>query len=69
MAIQMLDNSLWKVINKRDYLQFNTVRQLRAAVLDVYSATSMSHASRYLPKSHLVSVLHIYKGAMYLALM
>ena len=35
VAIQILEKSLCKVRNRRNYLQFNTFRQLRASVSDV----------------------------------
>ena len=60
VAIQILEKSLCKVRDGRDYLEFNTVRQLRAAVSDIYSATSTAHASRYSLKSHWGSVLNTY---------
>ena len=44
--IQILEKSLCKGKNGRDYLQFITVRQLREAVSDVYSATSTAQARR-----------------------
>ena len=64
MAIQMMEKSLCKRRNGRSYLQFNNVCQLRAAVSDVYSATSTAHKSRYSLNSHRVSVMHMYKGSM-----
>ena len=69
MVIQMLDKSLGKGRKGRNYLQFKTVRQLRAEVSDVYSATSMAHKSRYSLKSHRGSVINMYEGAMQSALM
>ena len=69
VAIHILEKSLCKGKNERDYLQFNTVCQLRSAVSDVYSATSTSHKSRYSLKSQHDSVLHMYEGDMQLALM
>ena len=38
VAIKMLEKSLDKGRYGRNYLKFSTVRQLRAAFLDVYSA-------------------------------
>ena len=46
VAIQILEKSLCKVRDGRYYLEFNTVRKLRAAVSDIYSAMSTAHASR-----------------------
>ena len=65
--IQILEKSLCKRINRRNYLQFSTVHQLRAAVSYVYSATSTAHDSRYPLESHWGSVLHMYEGDMQLA--
>ena len=69
MAIQILDKSFCKGRNGIYSLQFNDIPQLREVVSDVYSATSMAHASRYSLRSHQVSVLQMYEGAMHLALM
>ena len=68
VAIQILEKYLCKVRDGRDCLQFNTVRQLRAAVSDVYSATHTAHNLRYSLKSHRGSVIHMYKGAVQSAL-
>ena len=42
---------------------------MRAAVSEVYSATSTAHESRYSLNSHQGSVLHIYKRAIHSDLM
>ena len=65
VEIQMLEKSLSNGRNTRNYLQLNTVRQLRAAAPDIYSATSDAHSSCYSLKYNHISVLHMYEGAMH----
>ena len=59
MEIQMLDQSLG-----RKYFQFNTVGQLRAAALSVYSATAADNSSNYSLKSNRGIVFHMYEEEM-----
>ena len=68
VSIQILEKFLCKGRNGRDYLQFNTVCQLRAAASYVSSSTSMDHASIHSLKSHMGSVLHMYEVDMKSAL-
>ena len=65
VVIQVLEKSLSNGRNTRNYLQLNTVRQLRAAAPDIYSATSDAHSSCYSLKYNHRSVLHMYEGAMH----
>ena len=69
VAIQKLEKSLANRRNGKNYIQFNTIRKLRAAALDIYSATSAAHSSRYSLKSHRRSVLNIYEDVMQSLLM
>ena len=64
VEIKMLEKSLSNGRNGRNYLQFDIVRQLQAATLDIYSVTAAAHSSRYYLKYHRGSVLHMYEGAM-----
>ena len=68
VSIQIMDKSLCKGRNRRNYLHFNTVCQLQAAVSDVYSMISKTHESGYSLKSHQGSVIHMYEGDMQSAL-
>ena len=68
VSIQIMYKSFCKGRNRRIYLQFNTVRQLWAAVSYLYSMTSTTHKSRYPLKSHQGSVLHMYEGDIQSAL-
>ena len=52
VAIEMMENYLYKRRNVIEHLQFNTVYQLQEAVSNVYFETSFSQASRYSLKSH-----------------
>ena len=52
VAIQMLVKSLSTGRNVRNYLRFNTVRQLKAVASEIYSATAAARYSRYYLKSH-----------------
>ena len=65
----MLEKSLSNRRNVRNYLWFNTVRQLRVAALEIYSATDADHSSHYSIKSHNGSVLNLYEGAMQYSIM
>ena len=62
LDILIMEKALGKGINGRNYLQFNTFRQMRAAVSDIYSATSTDHERRYSLNSHRGSVLHMCEG-------
>ena len=64
IAIQMLEQSLLPGRHGRPYQQFNSVRKLRAAISDIYSASAASHSARYSLKSHGGNVLHMYEGPM-----
>ena len=69
VAIQKLEKSLANRRNSKNYIQFNTIRKLRAAALDIYSATSAAHSSRYSLKYHRGSVIHMYERVMQSSLM
>ena len=65
----MLDISLSNGENGWNFIQFNGVRQLREALLDIYSATDTAHSSCYSFKSHHGRVLHMYEGVIQSLLM
>ena len=64
VEINMLDKSFSNRRNVRNYLQLNTARNLRAAVLEIYPSTSDAHSSRYPLKSHCQILLRRYEGAV-----
>ena len=69
VTIQIMEKYLFKGINGREYLQFNTFHQLRAAVSDVYSTTPTAHGIIYSLKSNWGSLLHIYEGSIHSSFM
>ena len=69
VALQMLEKTLKKGRHGRDYQQFDSVRPLRAAMSDLYSASFSGHEARYSLKSHRGNVLHMYEGPMQSAFM
>ena len=64
VAIHMLEKLLSNRRNDRSCLQFNTVRKLQMAALDIYSATAASCSSRYSLKSNCGIVLHMHEDEM-----
>ena len=68
IAIQMLEKSLKRGKNA-SYTQFDSVRQLRAAASNLYSATSTHCESPLSLKAASGAVLHMYNGPMQSVLM
>ena len=69
VALQMLEKTLQKGRHSHNYQQFDSVRPLRDAMSDLYSAYFAGHEARYSLKFHRGSVLHMYEGPMQSAFM
>jgi hypothetical protein len=64
VAILMLEKSLEPGRNSKTYQQFDTVRKLRSAVSNVYSATARGCKEPLAFKSIRGEVQHLYQGSM-----
>lgn len=64
IAILILERSLEKGRLNSKYLQFASIRPLRGAASDVYSATAQATQLRYAMKTSRGDVTHLYDGAM-----
>ncbi len=62
LAMLILEKALQPGRKNRPYQQFATVRQLRAAASNVYSATAQSSKLRYTLKSIAGDTAHMYEG-------